>query len=131
MDLTLHDVTYNEDTVEVYELGDTLVLYATEKIGSKPVCTHIRLNKNAQIELYKALDKHIYGDYEGKVMESLEPYENTGDSNVMEPLEPYENTDDNKVMIDAEEFRDKIKHDTTIREAVAYLDGYIEGKKND
>lgn len=114
MDLRLHDVTYNEDTIEVYELDDMLVFYATEKIGSKTVCTHIRLNKNAQIELYKALDKHLYYDEWGGQVEGLESYDEC-----------------DEVMIDAEEFRDKIKHDTTIREAVAYLDGYIEGKKND
>lgn len=131
MELTLHDFEYNEDMIDVYDLDDTLVFYTSEKIGSSTVNTQIRLDKKAQMELYKALDKHLFGDYEGKVMESLELYEKTGDRNVMEPLEPYEKTDDNKVMIDAEEFRDKIKHDTTIREAVAYLDGYVEGKKND
>lgn len=119
MDLKLHDVTYNEDTIEVYELGDTLVVYATEKIGHKTVNTHIRLNKNAQNELYKALDKHLFGGYGGRVVEPLEPYE----------------TDDNKVMIDAEELRDKIKRDVnkglTAQEIIAYLNGYIEGKKND
>ena len=137
MGLTLHDTIDSEDTIEVYELGDTLVFYATEKIGCKTVNTQISLNKNAQIELYKALDKYLFGDNEGKVMESLEPYEKTGDRNVMEPLEPYEKTDDNKVMIDARKLSDKITHDTnegsmiTAQEVVCYLNGYIEGKKND
>lgn len=118
MDLELHDVTYKEDTIEVYELDDTLVLYATEKIGHKTVNTQIRLNKNAQIELYKALDKHLYYDEWGGQVEALEPYD-VGD----------------KVMIDAEELRDKIKRDVnkglTAQEIIAYLNGYIEGKKND
>lgn len=118
MDLTLHDVTYNEDTIEVYELDDMLVFYATEKIGSKAVCTHIRLNKNAQIELYKALDKHLYYDEWGGQVEGLESYDEC-----------------DEVMIDAEELRDKIKRDVnkglTPQEIVAYLNGYIEGKKND
>lgn len=120
MELTLHDFQYNEDMIEVYDLDDTLVFYTSEKIGSSTVNTQIRLDKNAQIELYKVLDKHLFGDYEGKVME---------------PLEPYEKTDDNNVMIDAQKLMDKIKHDIragiTAQEVVCYLNGYIEGKKND
>lgn len=135
MELTLHDFEYNEDMIDVYDLDDTLVFYTSEKIGSSTVNTQIRLDKKAQMELYKALDKHLFGDYESKVMESLEPYEKTGDRNVMEPLEPYEKTDDSKVMIDARKLMDKINHDIragiTAQEVVCYLNGYIEGKKND
>ena len=83
------------------------------------------------------MDKHLVGDYEGKVMESLEPYERTGDRNVTEPLEPYEKKDDSKVMVDARKLMDKITNDInagsmiTAQEVVCYLNGYIEGKKND
>lgn len=137
MELTLHDFEYNEDMIDVYDLDDTLVFYTSEKIGSSTVNTQIRLDKKAQMELYKALDKQLFGDYESKVMESLEPYEKTGDRNVMEPLEPYEKKDDSKVMVDARKLMDKITNDInagsmiTAQEVVCYLNGYIEGKKND
>lgn len=135
MELTLHDFEYNEDVLEVYSAyGDNVLIFDASE-GSKDVKTCLRLNKESAIELYKALDKHLFGDYEGKGMESLELYEKTGDRNVMEPLEPYEKTDDSKVMIDARKLMDKINHDIragiTAQEVVCYLNGYIEGKKND
>lgn len=136
MELTLHDAIYSEDTIDVYNTNGSsnLIFYASEEFGNR---THIELDKNAQIELYKALDKHLFGDYEGKVMESLEPYDKTGDRNVMEPLEPYEKKDDSKAMVDARKLSDKITQDInegsmiTAQEVVCYLNGYIEGKKND
>lgn len=113
MDLTLHDVTYNEDTIEVYELDDMLVFYATEKIGSKAVCTHIRLNKNAQIELYKALDKHLYYDEWGGQVEGLESYDEC-----------------DEVMIDAEKLLKLVDNEKmNYFELTNYLNAYIDGQK--
>lgn len=119
MELKLHDITYSEDTIEVYELGGSkdLVFYTTEKIGRRTVNTHIRLGEAEQIKLYKALDKHLYYDEWDEHVEGLEPCNN------------------DKVMIDAVELRDKIKRDLskglTAQEIVCYLNGYIKGKTND